>query len=805
MHHRRPRIAASLALGVLLLGTGSCANDERGSAVNETSRPDNYQPRFVSADGEHAHTNRLIDETSPYLLQHAHNPVDWYPWGPEAFAAAREQDKPIFLSVGYSTCYWCHVMERESFENESVAELMNEYFICIKVDREERPDIDDIYMTAVRLFSQGQGGWPMSVFLEPVQLKPFFGGTYFPPADSGGRPGFATLLTRVAEIWSESRDGLLAQADQAAEAITAELRQSATPVGLDASVASTAVTQLMSVYDAELGGFGQAPKFPQSDRVQLLINAAWDDSTVRAACLHTLDAMAMGGMYDQVGGGFHRYSTDAKWLVPHFEKMLYDNGLLASTYAEAFERTKDPWYAEILRETLDYALREMTGSSGRFFSAQDAEVDSREGASYVWTPAQLADAAGEHHGLALGLYGFDAGPNFQDPHHPDEPPTNILFLTDKPAALAAERDMSVEEFDARVRELNASLLQVRNTRKQPITDDKTLVGWNGLMISGMADGGRVLGETRYLEASARAADFILGNMMTSEGLLLRSYRGEEARIPAFLEDYAFMIGGLLALHRAAEEDRWLAAARDLMDTARQNFWDGEQGGYFDTLAGQGDLFVRAKARYDGATPSGNSQMLVNLLDMHEATGENRYLSDASATLAAMSQALRQSPTSAVVATMALERMLRDYPEYVPEGNDPGNATTPVRTTVTPQVVDLSQEPVTITVRLEISDGFHVNAHEPGDPGLRGLELRLVGEGVELKVEYPAGEPFTAPIFDNEIRVHSGITEIPVQVSRVGPLKERLRILLSYQVCNDQVCLAPVDEVLPVIFEADAND
>jgi uncharacterized protein YyaL (SSP411 family) len=370
MHYRRSRIASSVVLPVLLFGSGSCANDERGSTVKETSRQHNYQPRFVSADGQHAHTNRLINETSPYLLQHAHNPVDWYPWGPEAFAAAREQDKPIFLSVGYSTCYWCHVMERESFENESIAELMNEHFICIKVDREERPDIDDIYMTAVRLFSRGQGGWPMTVFLEPGQLKPFFGGTYFPPTDSGGRPGLATLVTRVAEIWSGSRDDLLGQADQAAQAITAELRQSATPVELDASVTDAAVTQLMSVYDAELGGFGAAPKFPQSDRIQLLINAAWDDPAVRAACLHTLDAMAMGGMYDQIGGGFHRYSTDAKWLVPHFEKMLYDNGLLASTYAEAFARTSDPWYAEILRETLDYVLREMTGSSGRFFSAR---------------------------------------------------------------------------------------------------------------------------------------------------------------------------------------------------------------------------------------------------------------------------------------------------------------------------------------------------------------------------------------------------------------------------------------------------
>jgi uncharacterized protein YyaL (SSP411 family) len=349
------------------------------------------------------------------------------------------------------------------------------------------------------------------------------------------------------------------------------------------------------------------------------------------------------------------------------------------------------------------------------------------------------------------------------------------------------------------------LLKVRNTRKQPITDDKTLAGWNGLMISGMADGGRVLGETRYLEAAARAADFILENMMTEDGLLLRSYRGEEARIPAFLEDYAFMIGGLLALHEATAQERWLGAARDLLDTARQSFWDGEQGGYFDTLPGQGDLFVRAKSRYDGATPSGNSQMLVNLIDLHRATNETHYLNDASATLAAMSQSLRRSPTSTVVATMALDRMLREHPEHVLEGDVAGDATNPVKITVTPEIVDLSEGPAALTVRLEIAEGFHVNAHEPGDPGLRGLEIRVVGGGIELEVDYPAGESFSAPIFDTEIRVHSNAVEIPVRVSGAGTPKGRLRLLLSYQVCNDRVCLAPVDEVLPVVFESGSKD
>ena len=805
MRHHRSRIGSSLAFALLFLGSASCADSERGPSVKDSNRPSNYQPRFVDAGGDHAHTNRLINETSPYLLQHAHNPVDWYPWGPDAFAAAREQDKPIFLSVGYSTCYWCHVMERESFENETVAALMNEHFICIKVDREERPDIDDIYMTAVRLFSQGHGGWPMTVFLEPDQLKPFFGGTYFPPEDRGGRPGLMTLITRVAEIWSGQRNSLLEHADQAAEAIVSELGQSSTPVGLDESVVSTAITQLMSSYDAKFGGFGQAPKFPQSDRIQLLMTAGWEDQGVREACLHTLDAMAMGGMYDQVGGGFHRYSTDSKWLVPHFEKMLYDNGLLASTYAEAFSRTGDPWYSEILRETLDYVLREMTAPSGRFFSAQDAEVASKEGASYVWTPDQFAEVVEGDLEFALGLYGLDGGPNFQDPHHPDEAPTNILFLDAKPAALAAEQNLSKEDFDTRVRTLNAALLAVRNGREQPITDDKTLSGWNGLMIAGMADGGRVLDEDRYVEAAGRAADFILENMMTPGGQLLRSYRGEESRIPAFLEDYAFVISGLLALHRATGEDRWLLTARELLDTARQNFWDGEHGGYFDTLPGQGDLFVRAKARYDGATPSGNSQMLANLLAVHEATAEARYLNDASAALGELSQALRRAPTSAVVASVALHRMLEDHPEFVPRGQDSGGSTNPVRVTVSPEVVDLSAGTVELTIRLHIAEGFHVNAHEPGDPDLRGLEVRLVGKGAEVKVDYPAGDPFSAPIFDTEIRVHSDVAEIPVRVRTTGTTEGRLRLMLSYQVCNDRVCLAPVDEVLPVVFEVGAKD
>jgi uncharacterized protein YyaL (SSP411 family) len=616
--------------------------------------PAPYEPRFVDTGGEHAHTNRLVDATSPYLLQHAHNPVHWFAWEEEAFLAARAADKPIFLSVGYSTCYWCHVMERESFENETVAAVMNEHFVCIKVDREERPDVDDLYMTAVQMFSNGHGGWPMSVFLEPNSLEPFFAGTYFPPRDAHGRIGFVTLLQRIGQMWKDGRAELLDQASRAADAIKAELGTTAAALIPGGEDVERGRTQLLSTYDATLGGFGGAPKFPQPGQLQFLMETAWEDDSARAAALHTLDAMSMGGMYDQIGGGFHRYSTDAKWLVPHFEKMLYDNGQLAEVYARAFELTRESWYERVLRQTLDWTLREMTDDSGRFLTAQDAEVDASEGASYVWTRDALAGAlAGSEDAVfAQTLYGLDAGTNFRDPHDPSADPVNVLFLARRP---------DPGDFD-RIDNINRALLGVRNTRKQPMTDDKTLTSWNGLMIAGMAEGARVLDEPGYLEAATRAAEFVLNTMRGASGQLMRSSREGQVAIGAFLEDYAFLVHGLLKLHKATDENAWFVAASGLMDEAQELFRDPEGKGWFDSRPEQEDLFARTRSRYDGAIPGASSQMALNFIELYDATGEARYLDEAVSTLSALGQRIRQFPTSAMVALRAVDRIARDYPE-----------------------------------------------------------------------------------------------------------------------------------------------
>jgi uncharacterized protein YyaL (SSP411 family) len=749
------------------------------------------------------HTNRLIHETSPYLLQHAHNPVDWYAWGPEAFAAARAADKPIFLSVGYSTCYWCHVMERESFESEATAALMNKHFICIKVDREERPDVDDIYMTATRIFSQGGGGWPMSVFLEPRTLKPFLAGTYFPPRDGPQRIGFPSLLQRVAEAWANQRGGIDQQADQIAELVVRQLSASARPQPVGRDLVDQAVTMLLGIYDARDAGFGAGGnKFPMPAYLDLLMAAAWQRADVRNAVLHTLDRMALGGMYDQIGGGFHRYSTDTKWLVPHFEKMLYDNGQLASTYAAAYERTGDVWYAEIVRETLDYVLREMTDPAGGFFSAQDAEVNTREGGNYIWVAdevrAVLADAdMSDDIDVALDVYGFSQGTNFQDPHHPEDAPTNVVYLRDRPERLAEQHALTPEAFNERLVRINAALLAVRDTRDQPGTDDKVLAAWNGLMIAGMADGGRVLDEPRYVDAARRAAEFVLAGMRDDEGGLLRTYRSGTAKVAAFLEDYALVIRGLLVLHRATGESRWLEAAQELAREARKRFWDQGNATYYDTLPGQDDLFVRTRNTYDGAVPCGNSIMLNNLLDLHELTGADAWLDEAETMLGGLSGAMAASPVSTALATLALARMAETYPQRVTGSAAAARAPAGPR----PVTVEASAERVevpagttaTVELTLRIGKGYHINAHEPGQPNLIGVSVQIVGaDGLVARADYAEGE-----LYEGEIRIHRGTVTVPVHLERTGAVSGEPKLAVTYQVCTDRVCLAPTTETLPV--------
>ena len=770
----------------------------------------------TSEDVEPRHTNRLINETSPYLLQHAHNPVDWYPWGPEAFEAAREQGKMIFLSVGYSTCYWCHVMERESFENEAIAALMNEHFISVKVDREERPDVDDIYMAAVQILNQGRGGWPMTLFLVPDGLKPFIGGTYFPPTDQGGRPGLPNVIQQVSNYWNTQRDRVLQQANQVAIAIQQRLAGQTQSVPLSASNVQVAISSLMTSYDPADAGYGRAPKFPMSANIDFLIRAAWDRQDVRQSIIHTLDRMATGGMYDQIGGGFHRYSTDAKWLVPHFEKMLYDNGQLATTYALAYERTNDPYYAQIIREIFEFVLREMTDENGAFYSAKDAEVNAREGQNYIWTQTQIAAALTEA-GLAselafvLKVYGLDQGTNFTDPHHPEDGRKNVIFLIDRPDRIASQMGMDLEMFHQRITRVDEALLKVRDRRDQPILDDKILVGWNGLMIGGFADGGRVLGESRYLEVATRAAEFILTEMRDEDGRLLRSHRKGTSRISAFAEDYAFFIGGLLALQRATGDSRWIEVAENLAADARSQFWDDTSGGYYDTLPDQQDLFVRTKSTYDGAVPSPNAIMVHNLLDLHELTRNEQYLDDATASLASLSSYINGMPHGVILSTLALKRFVDSYSQRIglekpveaevavikPPFADPDD---PVQIRSEQDRIVLSPgDRVTLTLLVNIKNGYHINAHEPGPEFLIPLKVSVQNaDGLDVEVAYPTGETYeAAAISDEPMLVHMGQFEIPIRLERTGDMAGEAIVSVTYQACTDRACLLPKTVVVPV--------
>ncbi|PWB47142.1 MAG: hypothetical protein C3F12_03920 [Candidatus Methylomirabilota bacterium] len=553
----------------------------------------------MSQETQPRHTNRLIRETSPYLLQHAHNPVDWYPWGEEALRRAKEENRPILLSIGYSACHWCHVMAHESFESEAIAELMNRHFVCVKVDREERPDIDAIYMAATVAMNQGQGGWPMTVFLTP-DLQPFFAGTYFPPRDGFGRAGFPTILARIAQAWREHPDDLRTQSAE----ITTYLRESTSP-SLSAPVGwaeiAAAVAHFASTFDPTFGGFGSAPKFPAATALSLLLrhHRRTGDAHVLQMVRTTLDAMARGGIYDQIGGGFHRYSTDERWLVPHFEKMLYDNALLARTYLEAFQVTGDPFYRWIAADALDYILREMTAPEGGFFSATDADSEGEEGKFYVWTPAEIeAVLDGEEARVFCTYYDITESGNWEGKSIP-----NVRRTA---AQVATKCGMSVEGLHAALGRARCRLYGARRQRVPPGLDDKILTAWNGLMISAMAEGSRILSERRYLDAAVRAADFLLRTLVGQDGRLLRTYRSGVAHLNAYLEDYACLCEGLIDLYEAGSETRYLREAGRLADRLLVDFVDEASGAFCTTSRDHESLILRHREGTDGAVPSGNA-------------------------------------------------------------------------------------------------------------------------------------------------------------------------------------------------------
>ncbi|MBX3364123.1 MAG: DUF255 domain-containing protein [Phycisphaeraceae bacterium] len=773
--------------------------------------------------------NTLGSESSPYLLQHAHNPVHWRPWGHAAFAEARERNLPIFLSIGYATCYWCHVMERESFEDPGTAAVMNANFVCVKVDREERPEVDDLAMAAT-IIMRGQGGWPLSLFLEPEHLRPFWCGTYFPSEPRHGMPSFTQVLESIAAAWATQREQVLTQAEALADAVREHLApaQSTAPVG--PSHIEQAVETLLRMYDPTHGGFGSAPKFPQPCLLDFLIDvrtAATDAPTQTAldrAITHTLERMSIGGLWDHIGGGFHRYCVDATWTIPHFEKMLYDNALLARVFARATLAAQDDapasgaairplagpqnaaWFTLIVRRIIEYTRREMTHPSGGFFSAQDAEVDGREGKNYLWTAEDFRQALPHADAeLALTLYGVEKGPNFRDPHHPDEPAAGVLRLADLPTRLYAP------DVVARMPAIEATLLAARDRRPKPRTDDKILASWNGLMIGACATAARLDPSHAWmLDLAERAATFVLNTLRVPAAagrtaMLHRSWREGRLGPPAVLEDYAFLIEGLLSLVRANRADTTrkprpdvLSAAIELVQTAEEHLGDGS-GGFFDTPDARSDLFVRPRSTHDGALPCGSSAMLHAYLDLHELTEDPAWLDRARMCLASLSQAIAASPVSAINATRGLLRLLRAkaiaaHPAPDLPTRDPGF--TPVEIDASVDHITIGPDtPCSLRIRVRIAPGYHLVAADPGPafdaPGAPALVPFRVGvahgTGLAAYADYPPGTPWG----QDQMLVYEGEVEMMIAVERTGEWTGTPVLVVSFQACTEHDCLVPM--------------
>ncbi|MEW4489719.1 thioredoxin domain-containing protein [Thalassoglobus sp. JC818] len=591
--------------------------------------------------------NRLSDETSPYLLQHANNPVDWYPWSEEAFRLAEETDRPIFLSVGYSACHWCHVMEHESFENEEISAILNESFVSIKVDREERPDVDQIYMTAVQLITR-RGGWPMSVFMTP-DGRPFYGGTYWPPTSRMGMPGFRDILLKLRDYWHNKKDEVETSADQLAEAI----QEMAAPVFQTAKLGEetlqAAVEGLMRIADRKHGGFGGSPKFPHPMDLRFLLRG-WDrfgDQEVLDVIQLTLKKMFAGGIYDQLGGGFHRYSTDAYWLAPHFEKMLYDNALLVPVYLEAWQITGDQEYETCVRETLDYVLREMTSELGGFYSTQDADTEGEEGRFFVWSADEIWQLLGDREAEIFSA-AYDVSQNGNWEGH------SILNRPKPLDQVARELSIEVEELHKSLDRSRSILFEARSKRIAPARDEKVLTAWNGMMISAFAQAGVAFNESKYLDAAQAAADFFRLHMKGSGNELLHSYKDGRSRFRGYLDDYACLIDGLVELFQATGSDQYLEESLELADVMIAEFWDPEQGGFFYTGNDHEKLIARTKEVQDNAVPSGNGMAATALVKLAHLTGRSDLMERATSTLDSFGELLADRPQAVGQALIALD-------------------------------------------------------------------------------------------------------------------------------------------------------
>lgn len=611
--------------------------------------------------------NRLIKEKSPYLLQHAHNPVDWYPWGEEAFEKARKEDKPIFLSIGYSTCHWCHVMEKECFSDPEVAELMNEVFVSIKVDREERPDIDNIYMGVCQMIGQSCG-WPLTIIMTPDK-KPFFAATYIPKQNRFGQTGMMEIIPRIKDVWGTQRDKLLNSARQITQALQAPPATAAQL--LNKETLKRAYAQLEKRFDSVNGGFGSAPKFPTPHNFLFLFRYWKRTGEPKALNMaeKTLSAMRRGGIYDHAGFGFHRYSTDPQWLLPHFEKMLYDQALISMAYTEAYQATGKKEYGQTTREILTYVLRDMTSREGGFYSAEDADSEGEEGKFYLWTPEEILSAIGEKDGqLFMKVFNGVHSGNFVEQSTGKKTGANILHLKSSIKELAGELKIAEGELQKQLENARQKLFSVREKRIHPYKDDKILTDWNGLMIAALAKAAQAFDEPQFAKAAQKAADFILKRMRKPDGRLMHRYRDGEAGLPAHVDDYAFLIWGLLELYEATFEVRYLQTAMDLNQDLIKHFWDEKQGGFYFTANDGEKLLARQKEIYDGAVPSGNSVAMLNLLRLGRIAADTGFEEKAQAIGTAFSGQVSQSPSAFTQLMMAVDFSVGPSFEVVIAGN-----------------------------------------------------------------------------------------------------------------------------------------
>jgi len=748
--------------------------------------------------------NRLAKESSPYLLQHANNPVDWYPWGQEAFDRAKKEKKLVFLSIGYSSCHWCHVMERESFSNAAIAKIMNENFVCIKVDREERPDIDDIYMTALNVTGE-QGGWPLTMILT-ADGKPIFGGTYFPPEDKkigdDTAPGMKSVLAKVIELNTKEPDDLVKQADHiaklTADALDRNSRMLAL-VKLDRELLDGAADAFD--IDPEHGGTGskarmfKGTKFPRPPVWQFLLSQSQRKGKEELAKqVHlTLHKMAEGGIYDHLGGGFHRYSTERTWTVPHFEKMLYDNAQLVELYSDAYAITRDPVYKRVVTETLAFMKREMTSPEGGFYSALDADSNHKEGEFYVWTGDEIKKILGNDADTAFfrAVYGVTA-PNFEEKFH-------ILRLPKPMAEIAKEQKLTEAELLAKLAPLKQKLFAVRAKRERPFLDTKVICAWNGQMIAGYARAGQVFSDKDYILAASTAADFILTKMRNKDGRLFRLYAaipGEKplARGAAFLDDYTYFVHGLLNLYDATADKKWLDAAKQLTDIAIKFHGDGDRGGYFFTSSDGEKLFARAKDGYDGVQPSGNSQMARNLIRLAVKTKDAGYRERCEKTLKGFSLSLRTNPGSMSLMALALEEFLTaggsDTPttKVDPPKNPKESADVVSAKLVVGDVVDGKR---TVAVTLTIADGWHIYANPVGSDELLDSQTRLTvfldGKEAKADIAYPKGKAITDSA-GAKYGVYEGTSTLTATVTAAKDAAIEVRVKLI--ACKDGKCLLP---------------